>query len=215
MRRLGDYRSAEQLSILHDRKHFDFFEISQNNHNNGEEHYGHIMNIRSELAAKPRPINNVKIYGGKHKNNIDEGTQRFWRNVFGGCASARFHRPGPTEQYFGIGLSDLAQTHIRSARKLTDALNVFVCTPRNDLLTDREPNQAYCLAKPGEQYAVYFPESGKVQLDVSAAQGSLEVRWLDIAHSTWQEPQIVNSDGTLQLKTPGKGQWAALVQSVP
>lgn len=215
MRRLGDYRSAEQLNILHDRKHFNFFESSQNNHNNGEEHYGHIMNIRSELADKPRPINNVKVYGGKQKNNIDEGTQRFWRNVFGGCASTRFHRPGPTDQYFGLGLSELAQTHIRSARKLTNALNVFVCMPRNDLLTDREPNQAYCLARPSERYAVYLPQGGTVKLETSAAEGSLEVRWLDIARSAWQEPQIVSGGGKLKLETPGKGQWAALVQSAP
>ena len=46
----------------------------------------------------------------------------------GGCASARFHRPPPLEgeddhaksTNVGLGLSPLAQAHIRSARKLTD-----------------------------------------------------------------------------------------------
>ncbi len=211
MRRITDFSSAEQVKMMHDRKHFDFFEISQNNHNDGQQHYDHIKHIRSQLTAKPIPINNVKIYGGRRRSKIEEGTHRFWRNVFGGCASARFHRPGPSRQYFGLGLSELAQTHIRSMRKLTDAMNVFACTPRNDLLSDRQPNQAYCLAKPGERYAVYFPDSGGVKLDVSAVQGELEVRWLDIARSAWQEPQIVSGGGTMQLKTPGKGQWAALV----
>jgi hypothetical protein len=212
MRRVGDFRSAEQVSMLHDREHFDFFEISQNNHNNDQQHYDHIMHIRSQVAAKPIPINNVKIYGGTRKNDVEEGARRFWRNVFGGCASARFHRPGPSDQYFGLGLSELAQTHIRSMRALTDAMNVFVCAPRNDLLGDRQPNQAYCLAKPGERYAVFFPDGGEVKLDVSAAQGSLQIRWLDIARSTWREPQTVNGGAILELKTPGKGQWAALLR---
>ena len=213
MRRFPDFRSAEQLNMMHDRKHFDFFEISQNNHNDDQKHYDQIMHVRSELAAKPKPINNVKIYGGTYKNKIKEGTERFWRDVFGGCASARFHRPGPKPQYFGLGLSEMAQTHIRSMRKLTDAMNIFECRPHNDLLKDREPNQAYCLAKPGEQYAVYFPADSAATLDVSAVQGSFRVRWLDIARSTWQEPQIVSGGRTLHLKTPGKGQWAALVLS--
>jgi len=50
-----------------------------------------------------------------------------------------------------------------------------------------------------------------VRLDVSAAQGLLQVRWLDIDRSKWQQPQAVDGGRTLELKTPGKGHWAALV----
>jgi pimeloyl-ACP methyl ester carboxylesterase len=60
-----------------------------------------------------------------------------------------------------LGLSEDAQIHIKSLRLLTDAMNVFVCEPRNDLLGDRSPNEAYCLAEPGRQYAVYFPDGGQ------------------------------------------------------
>ncbi len=213
MRRRGDFRSDEQIRMLHDRKHFDFFEISQNNHRNDQEHYDHIMHIRSQVIANPIPINNVKVYGGTRRNNIANGIERFWRNLFGGCASTRFHRPGPHDQYFGLGLSELAQTNIRSMRMLTDVLNVVECAPHNDLLSDREPNEAYCLAKPGERYAVYFTDGGAVKLDVSAAQGSLEVRWLDIARSAWLETQSVQSSRTLELKAPGDGPWAVLIRA--
>jgi hypothetical protein len=79
--------------------------------------------------------------------------------------------------------------HIKSLRMLTDAMHVFGCAPRNDLLSDRQPNEAYCLAEPGRQYAVYFPDGGEVSLDVSASKGTLQLRWLDIARSVWQEPQ--------------------------
>jgi hypothetical protein len=108
-------------------------------------------------------------------------------------------------------LNELAQTHIRSLRMLTDTMNVFVCEPRNDLLSERSLNEAYCLAEPGRQYAVYFPDGGQVKLDVSAAQRPLQVRWLDISRSAWQAVQTVGSAGTLELKTPGKGHWAVLV----
>ena len=95
---------------------------------------------------------------------------------------------------------------------LTRAMAVFTCEPNNDLLDDRSDNEAYCLAQPGKQYAVYFPDGGAVKLDVSAASGPLQVRWLDIASSAWQEPQEATSGVALDLKTPAQGQWAVLIR---
>jgi hypothetical protein len=214
MRRNSNFQSDEQVNLLRDRQHYDFFEISQNNANNDQRHYDHILHIRSQVSENPIPINNVKIYGGdigRWTTSVEEGTRRFWRNVFGGCASSRFHRPGPSHHFFAIGLSELAQSHIRSMRMLTDGMNVFVCEPRNELLSERAENEAYCLAQPGKQYAVYFPDGGEVKLDVSAARGTLEVRWLDIARSTWQKSQTVGASKTLDLKSPNQGPWAVLV----
>jgi hypothetical protein len=45
-------------------------------------------------------------------------------------------------------------------------------TPRPDLSTTR-----YCLANPGTEYLVYFPESGKATVDLSAVSGELDVEW--------------------------------------
>ncbi len=158
------------------------------------------------------PKNNVKVYGGqRHGGGLEEGTHKFWRNILGGCASSRFHRQGPSPGVYGAGLGELAQKNIRSLRMLTDAMNVFVCEPLNNLLGDRQPNEAYCLAEPGRQYAVYFPDGGAVKLDISAAEAKLQVRWLDISRSAWQDPQTVDGGGTLELRTPGEGSWAVLV----
>jgi hypothetical protein len=192
---------------------YSFVDISQNNHQTGQTHWDNMQVARRMVADSPRPMNNVKIYGGEHHGGgLVEGMHKLWRSILGGCASARFHRPGRQHGYYGAGLNELARTHIRSLRLLTDAMNVFVCEPRNDLLSDRSPNEAYCLAELGRQYAVYFPDGGAVKLDVSAAKGPLQVRWLDIDRNTWQEPQTVAGGGTLELKTPGPGQWAVLVQ---
>jgi hypothetical protein len=193
---------------------YSYAEVSQNNHQMEQTHWDNMQIARRLLADRPRPMNNVKVYGGqRHGGGLEEGTHKFWRNILGGCASSRFHRQGPVPGYYGAGLGELAQMHIRSLRMLTDAMNIFVCEPQNDLLGDRSPNEAYCLAEPGRQYAVYFPDGGAVTLDVSAAKGKLEVRWLDISRSAWQERQTVDGGGTLELRTPGKGHWAVLAQA--
>lgn len=214
MRRNHDFSSDEQVRLLHDREHYDFFEISQNNATNDQRHYDQILSVRERVTGQPVPLNNVKIYGGeigRWTTSVEEGTRRFWRSIFGGCASARFHRPGPSHHFFGIGLSELAQTHIRSMRMVTNAFDLFSTEPRNDLLSDRAENEAYCLAKPGVQYALYFPDGGAVTLDLSAAPGTIQVRWLDISRSAWREPETVAGGGRLKIETPGMGQWAVLV----
>jgi hypothetical protein len=214
MRRNSNFSSDEQIKLLHDREHYDFFEISQNNANAHQEHYDFILSIRDQIIDDPKPLSNIKVYGGgesAQSASVIEGTRRFWRNIFGGTASTRFHRQGTTPFYHGAGLSDLSQAHIRSMRALTDEMDVFNCTPSNHLLNEREPNEAYCLAQQGKQYAVYFTDGGEVLLDLSAVEGKFELRWLDISNTIWQESII--TEGTTQVKVtaPGKGQWVALI----
>ncbi|MDI6451837.1 hypothetical protein [Anaerobaca lacustris] len=47
--------------------------------------------------------------------------------------------------------------------------------------------------------------------DISATQGTLQVGWLEIVRSAWQEPQTVAAGASLGLQTPGKGHWAVLL----
>ena len=187
---------------------YTFVDISQNNHQKGQRHYDNALKRRVSIADNPRPMNNVKIYGadtGRFGTTRD-GVERFWRNIFCGCASARFHRP-PS----GIGLSELGQRMIKAAREVTSAFDIFSCEPRNDLLGDREENEAYCLAEPGRQYAVYFPNGGEVTLNLKEAPSELTLRWYDIDNLRWSAPRAVRGGGTLKLKTPGSGQWAAVI----
>ncbi len=195
---------------------YSFVDISQNNHQTGQTHWDNIQVARRLVADPPRPMNNVKIYGGEHHGGgLVEGMHKLWRSILGGCASARFHRPGRQHGYYGAGLNELAQTHLRSVRLFTAEFDVFRATPDVDgrLLLDRQTNEAYLSYIPGQQYAVYFPDGGEVKLDVSAARGTLQVHWLGITHSAWQEPQTIDDGGIIGLKTPGKGHWAALVMA--
>lgn len=214
MRRNSDFQSEEQLNLLHDREHFDFFEISQNTANNDQRHYEMIQSIRLRVQEAPIPLNNVKIYGGEigsWTTSVEEGTRRFWRNIFGGLASSRFHREGPSPHYFGIGLSELARTHIRSMRMLTDELQVFQGEPRNDLLSEREPNEAYCFAVEGRSYAVYFTNGSAVRLALPERENGWRVRWLNVLESRWETEATLAGGQDNRLSPPGAEQWAALV----
>jgi len=95
---------------------------------------------------------------------------------------------------------------------LTESMGFFACAPHNDLLSDRKPNEAYCLANPGTEYAVYFPDGGPVTLDLRAAQGPFSARWLAIPRSQWTKEETLNGGSTATLTPPGKGHWAVLIR---
>ncbi len=188
---------------------YSFVDISQNNHQKGQRHWDNAQRQRARIAGKVRPLNNVKIYGadtGRFGNDRD-GMERFWRNIFGGLASARFHRPAS-----GQGLGNNAQSNIRSMRMITDRMNVFKCMPSNNLLSDREDNEAYCFANPGTEYAVYFPKGGEVTLDISAMKKSVTVRWLDVMKSKWSGRKRTKGKSKITLTCPSQGYWAVLVR---
>ena len=189
---------------------YSFIDISQNNHNKEQAHWDNAQKQRARIAQAPRPMNNVKIYGadGGRFGDTRDGVERFWRNIFGGLASARFHRPDS-----GIGLNETAAANIRSMRMLTDAMDVFICAPHNGLLSERDANEAYCLAHPGREYAVYFPAGGAVVLDASAMTAGATVRWLDIGASRWSDPAATAPVARLPLAVPSQQPWAVLVQA--
>ena len=189
---------------------YSFVDISQNNHQKGQQHWDNAQRQRTRIANNVRPLNNVKIYGcdeyGRFGSDRD-GMERFWRNIFGGLASARFHRPTA-----GLGLNKKAQANIRSMRMLTDKMHIFDCAPHNELLSDRESNEAYCSANPRRVYAVYFPNGGQVTLDISRLKKTATIRWLEIMKSRWVHPQRVERKNKLTLRCPSKEYWAVLVQ---
>jgi hypothetical protein len=200
---------------------YSFCDVSQNNSNRGQMHWDNLVKVRAYVKP-PRPLNNVKIYGsdevylksppgardgvGGRYGRTRDAVERFWRNIFGGMASSRFHRP-PS----GLGLGKTSQSCLRSMRMLTAETDVFACAPHNDLLSNRTPNEAYCLASPGTEFAVYFPDGGEVTLDIRSLTRPATIRWLDISSSTWKETRTLKPGRTVTLSPPGKGHWAALI----
>ncbi len=208
---------AKPSNTVNDPDSYQFIDISNNNAQRGDVHYNTSLFVRNQVlySNHSRPVNNVKIYGGMmntlgtdneywtgfHK----DGEERFWRNIFAGHASARFHRPD-----FGLGLNYVAQHHIKSMRMLTDSMDFYNHEPANNLLTNREENEAYCLALEEEEYAVYFTGEGEVGLKIPS--GNYEVRWLQIRTSQWSATQSLESPGN--LKTPSDDQWTVFIRKI-
>ncbi len=228
MRRNEDVRAQDHLMVFDQSERYTFLDISQNNawSGLGQMHYDNIMYVRDYISKSPRPINNIKNYGAA-RHGEEESVARFCRMVFAGTASARFHRPHPIEDpemkeastEFGLGLSPLAQSIIQSMRMVIDKLNLFTMNPNNELLTNREENEAYLLAEKGKQYALYFPKDagdGTVTLDLTDAKGQWRLKWININESKWQDVKTTNIDGgkKIQITTPGEGHWSAVILPV-
>jgi hypothetical protein len=191
---------------------YSFVEISQNNHQRGQAHWdGALRQIeRLRRTRRLRPVTNVKVYGadgGPHGGGTAEGIAKFVRNALLGSAAVRFHRP-PS----GLGLGEEARAVIRGVRDLADRMPFLDAQPRNDLLGERGENEAYCRALPGRAWAVYFPDGGRVRLDVGVVDAPLSLRWLDLLRARWSEGRTVGGV-PLVLEAPGAGHWVALVSA--
>ncbi|MBN1675953.1 MAG: hypothetical protein JXR37_33225 [Kiritimatiellae bacterium] len=187
---------AEHIPVLFDHPdEYTFADISQVNSRNFHElHWQRMQWLIENVCRHPRPVNNVKIYGGGYARfgtgGNEDGIHRFLRNVIGGCAGVRFHRPRS-----GNGLNERAKAIIAATRKLESAIKMWDVEPHMELLIDCEPNQAYVAAKPGEQYAVYLPNGGGAKLDLRGVEGSFDLKWISVTEGEWVPQRRATVEG--------------------
>ncbi|MEM9328053.1 MAG: hypothetical protein AAGA85_20470 [Bacteroidota bacterium] len=191
---------------------YDFVEISQNNHQKGQRHWdnGTAQIERLRRLANLRPVTNVKTYGaegGRHGHGTENGIQSFIRSVFFGSAAARFHRP-PS----GLGLKQEAQSVIQSVRMATDSMDFFRSKPAQEMLMDREANEAYVRAIEGETYMVYFTDGGEVTIQARTPDARGSITWLNVMESEWLLPRRIKGGRPLKVKAPEGGDWIAIVK---
>ena len=108
-------------------------------------------------------------------------------------------------------MSDPARASLRAARKLESVIKLWDVEPANQLLSDREDNEAYLAAKPGQAYALYFTDGGSVGLDLKIAPGRFDVLWLDIGTGEWGKRESLDGGGIARVSAPAKGHWAAVI----
>ncbi|MDX2432757.1 MAG: hypothetical protein QNK35_17600, partial [Bacteroides sp.] len=183
---------------------YSFVEISQNNHQRGEDQWNNGLHQIEKLkkAKMLRPLNNVKTYGndlGTHGGGTHNGIESFVRSSFFGSAAVRFHRP-PS----GLGLGDTAQAVIQGVREATEQIDFFNARPNNELLVEREENEAYCRALPGKDYLVYFPNAGEVGLKLEQGGSPVKVKRLELLSGAWTEVDVEAVDGVVMLLSPGR-----------
>lgn len=201
-----DLKADQHKQTLDHPERYDFADVSQNNHNKGDDHWNNFQWVRRYVGRQPRPLNTVKTYGadGGPYGSSRDGVERVWRHLLGGAASVRFHRPES-----GLGLSPPAKAAIMAARKLHSLIPLWEVEPANKLLGDREPNEAFLAAKPGALYALYFPNGGAVQLNLADAAGRFNLRWIDIGTGQWGPQQQITGGSMVTIAAPGQGHWAA------
>ena len=164
---------------------FNFSDISQNNGTSGQQHYDNMLWYRSKVREHGvRPINHVKCY---HFNwpiganfNRDrtapsdaEAGAKFWRAVFAGAASIRFHRHTPTRPgglREGFGLAPEGQRHLQSMREFVAAVHLFAMEPHNDLLLDRDGQRGLLPGRAGTTIRCLFHRRRRPQRANSTAQ---------------------------------------------
>lgn len=146
-----------------------------------------------------------------------------WGNLMAGGSGTVF--------FFGYGYpdSDLDLEDWRSRDHFWDLLRYahdfftrylpFHEMRHNDSLTP-DPKD-FVFAKPGEVYAVYLPNGGPVELNLSGAQGEYEVRWYDPCHGGELQEGTVKSvagGGRRSLGEPPREpgmDWAVLIRRAP
>lgn len=203
--------SAHLRVVLDHPELYDFLDISQTNSRTfGEDQWEKLIWIRNAAAAHPRPRNNTKIYSdgqtGFGSGTPRDGVERFWRHLIAGAASCRFHRPTS-----GIGLNEISQACIRAARKVESVVKFWDVQAHQELLTDRERNEAYLAAEPGKAYVLFMTDGGSVGLQLPADGAPHSVKWVDISSGDWGPEASLTGGGTVTISAPGPGPWAAAI----
>lgn len=201
--------------VLDDPQHYTFVDISQINSRNFHEiHWSRMQWLLKQLEAHPRPANNTKIYGGNHtmwgSGGNEDGVQRFWRNLIGGCASARFHRP-PS----GNGLNERAKASIQAVRKLESVVELWEVKPQMNRLQDRH-DEVYAASDLGDAYLLYFVQGGTVDLDLTSyhedqTEATYTLRWLSVDQGDWGAVLEIEGDAIITLEAPDQGGWLAVI----
>jgi hypothetical protein len=189
---------------------YSFIDISQNNHQKGETHWKNGLKLleRVDTPDLKRPVNNVKTYGsdtGKHGHGSQNGKESFVRSIFFGSAASRFHRPNS-----GLGITGEAQNVIRSTRMITSEIDFFISKIGNDLMINREENEAYCRYVDRKEYIIFFPHGGDV--DIQLPEGRYLIKWLRISNSKWESEKTIEVKNELELLAPENDMWFALIK---
>ncbi|MEX2514389.1 MAG: hypothetical protein WD398_15910 [Cyclobacteriaceae bacterium] len=209
-----DIKSDMHKRTLDHQDRYQYIDMSQNSHNTGQLNWDNAQYIFDYIKDQPRPVNSTKIYGSLTSPWLNRGidgehaVQTFFRNVLGGFATSRFHRPPA-----GLGLSSPSIKAIKAIRKLEEKVKMWEIDPRMDLLSENEENEAYLAAKEGEKYVIYFPMKGEVNLDLKQNVVNFELYWLDIANEIWISKEPVSNGEILTLVPPMEtGSFAVILK---
>ncbi|MAD81099.1 MAG: hypothetical protein CMJ50_09695, partial [Planctomycetaceae bacterium] len=204
-------QSTKLRLAFDDPKMYPYLDVSQvNSRTFNEDQWNNIFWIGQQREKHPRPLNHTKIYSdGQFSFGTGtpiDGVERFWRNLIAGSASVRFHRPPA-----GIGLNDTAKSCIRAARKAESRIPLWEVRTAMNLLSNRETDEAYLAARPGEKYLLYFTDGGSVALDLTRHSRTFDLRWIDVSSGKWGQTAALTGGSKVTIAAPGKAGWVATI----
>jgi hypothetical protein len=203
---------------------YPFLELSETStrFSDYDELWRNLEVIRAYTAEFPRPMTNVKVYGGGDESTFRERRptiHRFCELVCAGRSAVRFHRP-VREGENGMGLNPAAQACLKAVRRFCNLVEPWQCKPNLDLLHDREENEAYMLANPGVSYGLLMTASygdGMVRLDTRNYSGAYVLTWINLETGRPLKAETVKATDEVIINAPARGSiygWlAALVKN--
>lgn len=187
----------------------------------GESQYDAAIELINKInEVKQRPVNAVKV---RTQNIVNNPQERLWRLLLAGYAALSHHRAyleGQTKDGWpigGIALTDLAKTNIKSMRIFTDLIVPWETIPRQDLLSDRDEDEAYLKAREGVMYGLYFPQkTGLVGLDLRNYNIPFKAHWIDIGKGEVVLESVINGGNIININTPYNADfgWACALVAI-
>lgn len=210
-----DVKSEMHKRTINNPDRYSYIDISQNSQTPGHDNWANAQYVFNYISKNPRPVNSTKIYGSDYGQkegwaqgkNSDHAVHTFFRNLMGGFASSRFHRPR-----YGLGLSQTSINCLKTVREIETIVKFWEITPRMDLLTENEKGEAYISAKESENYLIYFTNNGNVKLDLSKQKGRFTVRWIDIRNAEWIRQEEIKAGSMIDFKAMSKNGCIAVLQ---
>ena len=140
--------------------------------------------------------------------NFDEGRpeldRRAWWSAFIGGGVWEAHVTEPYDQPHSAW--ETTWKELGGTRAFIETLPFWEMHPHNDLITS---GQAYCLAKPGQVYALYLPLGGEIELNLPTDQ-TYQGDWWNPANGqdgTFQNASTFKG-GTQTMKAPSDDDWS-------
>ncbi len=85
-------------------------------------------------------------------------------------------------------------------RELALRMNLAKTAPHGELASS-----GYCLADPGNEYLVYLPAGGEVEVDLSAANAAMAAEWIDPSTGRSSSGNSVPGGGKHRFRSPLRG----------
>jgi hypothetical protein len=140
--------------------------------------------------------------------NFDEGRpeadRRAWWSTYLGGGVWEAHVLPPYDRPMSAWQATWKE--LGGARAFMESIPFWKMQPANDLVTD---GRAFCLARPGEAYALYLPVGGAIQVKLNSGV-NYEAGWWNPSNTLADsfEKHTTCTGGLQRFEAPGQGDWA-------